>query len=41
MMYGSEFVEKGIKVYEDYLKEKQKKYLEKMALELNLQLVPV
>jgi hypothetical protein len=41
MMYGSEFVEKGIKVYEDYLKEKQKKYLEKMAMELNLQLVPV
>jgi len=40
MMHGSEFVEKGITAYEDYLKEKQKKYLAKMALELNLQLVP-
>jgi len=41
MTQGGEFVEKGIQVYEDHLKEKQKKYLEKMAFKLNLQLVPV
>lgn len=40
MTHGSEFVERGIQVYEDHLKEKQRKYLEKMALELNLQLLP-
>lgn len=40
MTHGSEFVEKGIQAYEDHLKEKQRKYLEKMALELNLQLLP-
>ena len=41
MTQGGEFVEKGIQVYEDHLKEKQRKYLEKMAFKLNLQLVPV
>ena len=40
MKHGGEFVEKGIKAYDDHLKEKQRKYLEKMALELNLQLLP-
>lgn len=41
MTKGSEFVERGIQAYEEHLKEKQRKYLEKMALELNLQLLPV
>lgn len=41
MKHGGEFVEKGIQSYEAHLKEKQRKYLEKMALELNLQLLPV
>lgn len=40
MTQGSEFVEKGIQAYEDHLKEKQRKYLEKMAMELNMQLLP-
>jgi hypothetical protein len=40
MTQGNDFVEKGIQAYEDHLKEKQKKYLEKMAWQLNLQLVP-
>jgi transposase len=40
MNHGSEFVEKGIQAYEDHLKEKQRKHLEKMALQFNLQLVP-
>lgn len=40
MTHGTDFVEKGIQEYEAHLKEKQRKYLEKMALELNLQLVP-
>ena len=40
MTHGTEFVEKGIQAYEDHLKQKQRKYLEKMALELNLRLIP-
>jgi len=40
MTHGSEFVEKGIHAYEEHLKEKQRKYLEKMALAFNLQLLP-
>lgn len=40
MTLGTDFVEKGIQAYEDRLKEQQKKYLEKMALQLNLQLIP-
>lgn len=40
MTKGEVFVEKGIEAYEEHLKEKKKKYLEKMALKLNLQLVP-
>lgn len=41
MTKGGEFVEKGIQAYEEHLKEKQRKYLEKMAFTLDLQLVPV
>ena len=40
MKHGTEFVEKGILAYELQLKQQQKSYLEKMALKLNLQLVP-
>lgn len=40
MTKGEMFVEKGIQAYEQQLKEKKKKYLEKMAVTLNLQLVP-
>ena len=38
---GEAFVEKGIEVYEARLKEQQRKYLEKQAFKLNMQLVPV
>ena len=41
MKYGTEFVEKGIQAYELQQKEQQKKYLEKMAIKFNMQLVPV
>lgn len=41
MKFGGEFVEKGIRAYEEHLKDKQRKYLEKMAFKLDLQLVPV
>lgn len=41
MTKGGNFVEKGIVAYEELLKEKRKRYLEKMAMQLNLQLVPV
>lgn len=41
MTKGGEFVEKGIVAYEEHLMEKRKKYLEKMALKMNMQLVPV
>jgi len=40
MTKGGEFVEKGIVAYEEHLMEKRKKYLEKMALKMNMQLVP-
>lgn len=39
MTQGGEFVEKGIQYYEEQLKEKQRKYLEKMALKFNMQLI--
>lgn len=41
MTKGDGFVELGIMKYEENLKEKQKKYLEKMAIKLNMQLIPV
>jgi len=37
---GAEFVEKGIQAYEAILNQQKKKYLEKLALELNMQVVP-
>ncbi len=40
MTKGEAFVEKGIEAYELHLKEKQKRYLEKLAFKLNMQLVP-
>jgi transposase len=39
MTKGTEFVERGIEQYEQYLKERQLKQLKKMALKLNMQLV--
>lgn len=41
MNKGLEFLEQGIHAYEEQLKERKKKYLEKMAIQLNLQLVPI
>jgi transposase len=40
MTRGEEFLETGIAAYEQHLKDKQRKYLERMALKLNLQLLP-
>jgi len=37
---GTEFVEKGMKAYENMLKQQKKRHLEKMAFELNMELVP-
>jgi transposase len=38
---GSDFVEKGMEAYENMLKEQKKRRLEKLAFELNMELVPV
>ncbi len=40
MTKGEEFVEKGIAFYEAQQKQQQKKYLERMAIKLQMQLVP-
>jgi transposase len=40
MTKGEAFLDKGIKLYEEQLKEQKKKYLAKMAMKLNMQLVP-
>jgi transposase len=37
---GTEFVERGMEAYENILKEQKKRRLEKLALELNIGLVP-
>lgn len=37
---GADFVEKGLEVYEAILKEQKKRRLEKLAFELNMELVP-
>ncbi len=41
MTKGEAFVEKGIQLYEAVLQDQKKRYLEKMATKLNLQLVPL
>src|ERR1700733_1907565 len=41
MTKGEIFVEKGIETYEQHLQAKKRKYLEKMAIKLNLQLIPL
>lgn len=41
MTKGEEFVEKGIEWYEQHLKEKSRKLLEKLALKHSMQLIPV
>ena len=40
MTKGEQFVAQGTAAYEQHLQERRRKYLEKMALHLNLQLVP-
>ena len=37
---GADFVEKGLQAYENILKQQKKRRLEKLALELNMELVP-
>ena len=37
---GTDFVEKGMQAYENSLKQQKKRHLEKLALELNMNLVP-
>lgn len=41
MNKGTEFVEKGLEAYESLVKEQKQKHLQKLALELNVQLVPL
>ena len=41
MTKGEAFVERGIELYEAQLKEQRKKYLEKQAVKLNMQLIPM
>jgi len=41
MTKGEAFVAQGTAAYEQHLQERKKKYLEKMAIKLNMQLVPV
>ena len=41
MTKGEAFVDKGIALYEEQQKEQRKKYLERMALKMQMQLVPV
>jgi hypothetical protein len=41
MTKGEAFVEKGIQLYESVLQDQKKRYLEKMAIKLNMQLVPI
>lgn len=41
MVKGGDFVEKGIEAYENMLKEQKNRQLKKLALEFNVQLVPI
>jgi hypothetical protein len=41
MVKGNDYVEKGITAYEQMLKEQKQRYLQKLALELNVQLIPI
>lgn len=41
MVKGTDFVEKGLEVYELIIKQQKQKHLQKLALELNVQLVPL
>lgn len=40
MTKGEAFVDKGIALYEEQLKEQKRKYLEKMAIKMKMQLIP-
>lgn len=41
MVKGNDFVEKGLQTYELMVKQQKQRHLQKLALEFNLQLVPV
>lgn len=41
MVKGGDFVEKGLQAYELVIKQQKQKHLQKLALELNVQLVPL
>lgn len=41
MNKGTEFVEKGLEAYEQQVKQQKQKHLQKLALELNVELVPI
>lgn len=41
MMKGTEFVEKGVTAYEEILRRQKQKYLEKLAQEFKVEVVPV
>jgi transposase len=41
MVKGSDFVEKGIEAYDNMLKEQKQRYLQKLAIEFNVDLVPI
>jgi len=41
MVKGADFVEKGLQGYESIIKQQKQRRLEKLALELNMELVPV
>jgi transposase len=41
MVKGNDFVEKGIEAYDNILKEQKQKHLQKLAIEFNMELVPI
>jgi transposase len=41
MTKGEAFVDRGIEIYDAQQKEQKKKYLQKMAIKLNMQLIPI
>lgn len=41
MVKGTDFVEKGIEAYQAMLKEQKKRHLQKLAVELKMELVPI
>jgi hypothetical protein len=41
MVKGSDYVEKGVEAYEQIIKQQKNKQLQRLALELNVQLIHV